>query len=197
MREVLDMLPTVVFAAKDRKGRDLTAVRVALDGRRVTDELDGKAVAVDPGVHHVRYEAKDAPPVFDQIVVRQGEKNRLFTITVPIPADPAPAAPTARRPQPPETRSPPFAALAVGGLGLALGGLGLWLLVDSNADARELRDTCAPRCAQADVDAVSDQRLLSGVAFAAGGVALVASVVLLLTRGTGSSSSGRVAGAGR
>ena len=53
---------SVVPAAKDKKGRDIVDVKVSIDGKVVTETLDGKALPVDPGVHTFRFETKNAPP---------------------------------------------------------------------------------------------------------------------------------------
>jgi hypothetical protein len=44
--ELTTALPTVVFGAKDRGGRDLYDVNVSMDGETIVTKLDGKAVFV-------------------------------------------------------------------------------------------------------------------------------------------------------
>src|ERR1700690_180086 len=43
--------PTIVFDVKDSAGKDISAVAVTVDGRRLADRLDGRAIAVDSGEH--------------------------------------------------------------------------------------------------------------------------------------------------
>src|SRR5262245_15626009 len=56
LTEVDARLPSVVIAARGPDGNDRTDVTVSLDGKPLVDKLDGKALAVDPGAHVLRYE---------------------------------------------------------------------------------------------------------------------------------------------
>src|SRR5690348_16629513 len=49
LRAIGPRIPTIVLGAKDRRGMDLTNVRVALDGAPLANMLDGRAIEVDPG----------------------------------------------------------------------------------------------------------------------------------------------------
>ena len=126
LREVEDALPTVVLAARAADGHDLVDVRVTFDGAPLVDQLDGRAVAVDPGVHVFRFETSGLAPVDERVVVREGQKLRALQATftpaptamraAPLaqtpPAEPAPGAP----------RPVPIAAYVLGGVGVvALG----------------------------------------------------------------------------
>jgi hypothetical protein len=53
--EVLAATPTLLFEAQDAEGHDLHDVTVALDGVPILQELDGKAIAVDPGPHSITF----------------------------------------------------------------------------------------------------------------------------------------------
>ncbi|MBX3262350.1 MAG: hypothetical protein KF782_21905 [Labilithrix sp.] len=190
MREVLAILPSVVPGAKDDKGRDLVDVRVSIDGTVVTESLDGKAIGVDPGVHTFRFEAAGAQAVEEQVVVRQGEKNRIVTVTF---APPAPAE--AREPWGGKRQkdagdgSPPVAAYVTGGVGVLALGAALFINLDASADARELRRTCAPDCAQSEVDDIESRYLIAGVTAGLGGAALIAAAVLYFTHDRGARAS--------
>ncbi|MBX3222786.1 MAG: hypothetical protein KF795_19895 [Labilithrix sp.] len=190
MKDVLGMLPSVVPGAKDEQGRDLVDVRVSIDGKVATESLDGKPVSVDPGVHTFRFETAGAPAVEEQVVVRQGEKNRILTVTF---ASSEPAADKdARSPKPTKDAGegePPIAAYVTGGLGLLALGAALYINLDASADARELRKTCAPRCEQSQVDDVENRYVIAGVTAGLGGAAVIAAVVLYLTHERGARSS--------
>jgi hypothetical protein len=203
MSEVLAVLPSVVPGAKDRRGRDVVEVKLSVDGKVVTETLDGKPLAVDPGVHTFHFETKGAPPVDEKVVVRQGEKNRILTVTFAVgeEADPAKkAAPNdgerdgARQDRDRGQSSLPIAAFIVGGLGLVALGAALYIDLDANADARKLRDTCAPKCDSADVDSIEQRRIIAGVTAAGGGALLIAGVVLLLVHGSGDARTGHARG---
>jgi hypothetical protein len=57
--EILTAMPTIVVEAHDRAGELLTDVTVTIDGEVVASELDGKALAVDPGSHALVVQRKD------------------------------------------------------------------------------------------------------------------------------------------
>ena len=102
LAEVESSLPTVVLRAVDENGRDLLDVRVTLDDKMITEKLDGKAVALDPGAHTFRFEAKDREPVVEQVLVRQGEVNRIVSARLPPaaglkPPPPPPVEPEGKR----------------------------------------------------------------------------------------------------
>ena len=91
--ELTSALPTVVFGAKDEAGRDLFDVRVFVDGERLIDKLDGKAVFIDPGPHTFRFETAGAAPVTEKALIKEGEKTRVLAATFDLGAsDSAPAA---------------------------------------------------------------------------------------------------------
>lgn len=79
--EVIAMLPSVVFGAKDKQGRDLFDVTVSMDGEILVRKLDGKSVNVDPGPHTFKFEVAGAPPVVERALVKEGEKTRVITVS--------------------------------------------------------------------------------------------------------------------
>ncbi|HLK37289.1 MAG TPA: hypothetical protein VKU41_11095, partial [Polyangiaceae bacterium] len=88
--EIDDAMPTLILAAKDGTGNDLTAVAVSMDGAPLVGMLDGRAIAIDPGEHSFRFEAAGQPALDKNFVVREGEKDRRETVVIGPPA-PAPA----------------------------------------------------------------------------------------------------------
>jgi hypothetical protein len=117
--EVEASLPSVVIAARDAAtGLDVVDARVLIDGEPAAERLDVKAVQVDPGVHTVRVIRVGSPPLERQVVMREGERNRLVSFVFgSAPAtSPAPAAAlegTAR------SRTLPLVFGGIGALGLA------------------------------------------------------------------------------
>jgi hypothetical protein len=202
MSEVLSAMPSVVPAAKDRKGRDIVDVRVSVDGKVVTEILDGKPIAIDPGVRAFHFETKGAPAVDEQVVVKPGEKNRIVTAKFATPDDSGGGGAGATGPSgshagtgaPADDAShpagPPWAAIVVGGLGIVTLGVAGYFGLSGNADARDLRDGCAPKCPQADVDQVQDKYTLAGVTAGIGGALVITGVVLFILHGKGSSRTG-------
>lgn len=194
MAEVLANLPSVVPGAKDKKSRDLVDVRLTIDGKLATESLDGKPIVLDPGVHVFHFETKGGTPIDEQVVVKPGEKNRIVSVTFTSP-DEGPAAtgpgPGAGAPRPDETSSgPPIGAFLVGGVGLLTLGAALIIDLGANSDARNLRDTCAPKCDQADVDDVQKKYTIAGVTAGIGGALVVTGVVLFILHGKSGSKSG-------
>jgi hypothetical protein len=142
-------LPTIVFAAKDSGGADVTSVRVTSDGAPVADKLSGSAVAVDPGQHVFAFEAGGYVRTEMSVLVREGDKGRRVSVVLqpaphtqpavvpqpteaPTPASPS-ATPSVAQPPGPETgtaggESPPatsapvaaYVALGVGGVGVVV-----------------------------------------------------------------------------
>jgi len=181
LTEVDAALPSIVIAARDAHGRELRDVRVLVDGKPITERLDGKAIPVDPGVHTFRFESAGAETVKQQITVREGEKSRAVPVTLSRLEHRTPPSPT----PPAEQRPTPVLVYVLGGVGvaaLATSGVFGWL---SYSKERDLRDqNCAPNCPADDVDRIEKQRHVSDVALAIGGVALAGAAVLYLTRPT-------------
>jgi hypothetical protein len=196
--EVDESLPTVVFGARDRSGRDVLRVRVFLDEVRVADELLGKAVSVDPGPHALRFEMDGEESISDQFVAREGEKNRALFVDFrgrrTGDGAPAPVSPQAEPPPTPIDRPAPslrsespvplFAAYALEGIGAVSLVASVALGLQGKGDVDRLRATCAPGCKQPDIDAArsklfaADVLLVTGIAAVAigGGVFLVRSL---------------------
>ncbi len=195
MSELLASLPSVVPGAKDRKGRDILDVRVTVDGKVVTEVLDGKAIVLDPGVHAFLFESKGLPPLKEQVVVKPGEKNRIVTVTFATPED---ATPPSGAPNGGAgaasggsgESSPPIAAYVLGGVGIAALGAALYFDLAASGDAHDLRSGCSPNCAQSDVDDVKTKYTIAGVTAGIGGALLVTGIVLFFVHGKGSSKTG-------
>jgi hypothetical protein len=199
MGEVLTSLPSVVIGAQDATGKDLVKVRVSVDGNVVADRLEGKAFAVDPGAHVFRYELPDGTAVEEQVLVREGEKNRALmarfpnagTAVVPLSVAPLPPqlpppTPTVRPPEEePSTQSSP-ANLIVGlvsgiaGLGALGGSLAFDLMGTSEADALPCGKTHS--CSSADTAPASQKYTYADVLLGVGAAAVVLGSVVLIVR---------------
>lgn len=172
LADVEERTPTVVLGARDPGGRDLTAVRVLVDGAPLVDALEGKAIPLDPGEHRIRYEWAGGAPVEERVVLREGEKRR--TVTVQFAAPPAPA-PTPSRPV-------PIAPIVLGGVALAAGGAFAGLALSAKSDFDHLQGTCAPQCAPAQVDPIRVKVIAANVSLGVSIAALGAGAVLLAVR---------------
>jgi hypothetical protein len=131
--EVNASIPTVVFEAKDAGGRDLSAVKVTMDGTPLTEELKGASIPVDPGEHSFVFEAQGFPSVQSKIIVAEGVKDRHEVVrfgsseSAAPSARGAPPAGDSRQDHPPASddgktqRILGFTALGAGAIGFAVG----------------------------------------------------------------------------
>jgi hypothetical protein len=194
MNEVVAALPSVVVGARDASGQDLVAVRVSIDGQVVAEQLDGKPIPVDPGVHMFRYEPENGKPIEKKVVVRAGEKNRALTVQLatPTPSGEVPKhSPPSRTPAADEGGAPTL-AYVLGGVGIAALGAAAYFDWTASEDVVSLRDTCAPDCEQSQVDSVRNRYTLAGVAAGVGVVSLGIATYLFLSSSTPKSETGRV-----
>ncbi|MGA3124510.1 MAG: hypothetical protein ABSF69_27445 [Polyangiaceae bacterium] len=74
--------PTIAFQVKDASGGDVSAVRVTVDGKLLTDLLDGTALRVDVGHHAFTFEIAGQPPVTRTLVITEGVKGRREVVTM-------------------------------------------------------------------------------------------------------------------
>lgn len=87
-------MPTIVVAVRDAVGADVITARVLLDGAPFMDRIDGNARSLNPGVHKLRIEASTAAPLEQDLVIREGEKNRLVEVRLPAPVSSTVTPPT-------------------------------------------------------------------------------------------------------
>jgi hypothetical protein len=133
--EMLDAMPSVVFAMADSSGHDLTDVRVLEDGKLLANGLDGRPVRLDPGAHELRFEAPGHEPVTTTVVLRAGDKNRTVTA---VAVDSGAVVPL--RPPPLPGRAPFWDSRTVTSLGLVTAGAlaagaGLYFALSSQNEA--------------------------------------------------------------
>jgi len=115
--EVNAQIPTITFEAKDAAGRDLSAVKVTMDGQPLVERLEGTALSVDPGEHTFAFETPGQSPITRRFIIQQGQKDRHEMIVFGAPTAETPTVPQGVSPpvpQPPSAPSPPSAAAAPG-----------------------------------------------------------------------------------
>ncbi len=165
-------VPTVAFAVTAEDGKDVTDVTVFVDGVKLVESLDGKALPFDPGKHTLRFE-RAGKTVTLELVVREGEKNR----TVPVAF-----GGTTSLPKPAEegggTISP--GVWVLGGVGVA--GLGLFGVLGGVAIAErsDAQDTCAPSCTDAEVDGIRTKLIVADIGLGVGLAASAGAVILAI-----------------
>jgi len=201
LADVDKALPTLVLVAKDASDGDLAGVRATIDGKALAGVLNGTAIPLDPGEHHVVLEADGHPKAEKTLVLHEGEKARREVVVFAAPAQAAPAPTEAPAPEaapPPAAQDqassePPghtqrLIGLAVGGVGavgLVVGSI-LGLVAKSTYD-RGFKDECHSQTACTNAQGVSDVQSANGqataatVGFVAGGVLLAAGAAVYLT----------------
>ncbi len=174
--------PTLVIAATDGSGKDVTAVAIYVDGVRSPDARPGQALAVDPGTHRLRVVASDGDTMEVSIVAREGEKNRTVRAVSPRkpPPPPLPAKgqrqplPAAKPPEPIRAK-PPAMAWVLGSAGVAALGSFTYFAISGKSQS-----SCAPRCSDADVDEIYRKYLVADISLGVGVVALGVATYLFL-----------------
>jgi hypothetical protein len=118
LAELEKLMPTVVFAARFG-ARELTDVRVSVDGAPLAERIDGKPVPLDPGEHRFRFDRAGAPPIQETAVLVAGEKERLVQARF-APEPVTPPSPNLRAgPEPEAPRKMNAIEYVLGGVGLA------------------------------------------------------------------------------
>ena len=140
-RDVERSVPSVIFAATDARGQDITQARVYAGEVLLATQLDGHAIALDPGRHQFRFVFADGEVLTSVIVVREGEKNRVVSARPPnpqisLPPTLAEAASTRRTP------TAAWVATAVSAAGLA--SFGVFAIIGKSQQSEV--DKCSPNC---------------------------------------------------
>lgn len=180
-------MPTVVVAAVDENDHDMSEVEVSIDGEMLAAHVDGTPIAIDPGKHELRATSSGRVPASVSLVVRVGEKNRIVRVqfapktSVATAATTEPTVDTALPPPRAHARhsyAPPLLSVGLGALGLIAVGSFAAFGITAKSDLGVLRDTCAPRCVDADLSSVKTRMLLADISLGVGVVALGAGTVL-------------------
>jgi len=202
LSEVEAGMPTLVVAARDGRGNDIVAARILMDGAVFLDRLEGKALPVNPGVHTIRLEVDRAAPVEQQVVIKEGEKNRLLELAVVVPTEPPPAGATTTPPrQQPSGTMPPATPPAPTrdrsrsrtlGLGLTItGGLGIGVgvIFGLRASSRwsDAQTACGTGCQPGSPayqlrDEAQTAGNVSTISVIVGGAALATGLILLVRK---------------
>lgn len=177
-------LPTIVIRASDaRSPQDVTHVNVSLDGRTIVEELDGKAVAVDPGKHRLSLRAPGFELVEMELLVVQGEKNRplIFSLTPTSSSSSSflPSSSSSSR----HSEIPTTTWIAGGVAAVALSSM-LVFGFSALAKKNNLESTCAPMhaCTSDDRDALHRNGLIADVSFSISVIATAVAVTTFIRR---------------
>jgi hypothetical protein len=173
LSEVEGATPTIVVEARDAAGREISEVRVTVDGREFLERLTGRAVAIDPGPHSFVCETAGMEPVHTDIVVREGEKTRVLSVAFAAGQSPSMTMPK-------ERPGVPAVVYALGATAFVATGTFAYFGLTATHDANAMRSTCMPHCQESDVDAARSKFLVANVALGVGVASLGAGVWIYL-----------------
>jgi hypothetical protein len=221
--EVELAMPSAVFVVR-MGGKVVDDVTVICDEEPLTEKVDGRAMTIDPGKHTCRFEAASATPGRIDVLIIEGQKNRVIEVDLrprvaPLPPvkAPAPAAPAVSRPQvrvsaPAAIRLParreqpglPPAeqefrkSLAIAFGATAVAGVGTFAVLGLRglAEERNLAGSCAPICERRDIGAIRTTYLLADIGLGIGLVsAALAGYLVISDRASEAAGPSAAAGA--
>lgn len=196
-------LPTLIFSVVDGHGNDVVDAKAWSGDVLLADGLNGRPVAVDPGLHELRFELPTGELVTKSVAVRQGEKNRI--VSLQLPRNDLGVTETAGIEENTPAAEPSDTALKVPlgswisyGVGVAaLGAWGTFALLGRNEEKN--LDKCSPNCPstmQGDYDAMKRDYLIADVSLGVAAAAAVAGTIVLLTMGRGPKAPAEAVAAG-
>lgn len=167
-RDVETLTPTVVLAVRGLPGGAVSDVRVTEDGQALDAPFSGP-LAVEPGAHVFVFERAGYATSAARVEIHAGERGRVVAVSL---------TPAATEEKPPLRRASPAASYVVGGFGIAALLAAGVLTIKGHLDRSSLRDTCAPTCDSAAVDAIRVE-WWTAAGLAVGGAAALGAAVLL------------------
>lgn len=179
-------IPSLVVRAKS-DDKDVFEVRVSVDGKLITSHLDGTPFELNPGAHSLRFEYSNFDPITQELLVLEGEKNRVvaanFVKAAPIPTEPLPKQPAGELSAPVETYRPtPVLTYVLGGVALAgVAGFATFGVLGQQK-RKDLESSCRPVCSNNDLQSVRTQFLLADVSLGLAIASTVAAGLVYFTR---------------
>ncbi len=166
--EVELAIPTIIASARDPAGSDLTDVRLSVDGVVLASKLDGRAIALDPGVHELVFTSPGREPVHQSVVLAEGELRRAVRVVMlPSTSEDGPHVPSP---------SPSIAPWLLVGVSVVALGSFTYFGLEGGSKMRSFSD-CKPECDPSDVSSARKKLLVAdislGVAVASAGLAVV------------------------
>ena len=180
-RDCLDWLtqletiaPTIVLAAKEGT-KDLSDVKVYVDGALVTERLDGRPLQMDLGKHAFKFEYAGQTKEED-FIIGAGQKNRSLSVVFAPAAAATPVAPPSK-----EGGGSLVPAIVLAGVGVvALGSFAVFGL-GGKSDVADLQ-SCKGHCDSGAVDKARTKLIVADISLGIGIVALGVATYLFVTR---------------
>jgi hypothetical protein len=196
---VQKVIPTVMFTATDEQGRDITDVKVYSTDQLVVESLTGRPVQLDPGKHHFRFMLPGGDVRSSDVLVREGEKNRVVGIQVKgsasagVRASIPPATSRRAPPAPPAStgRSLPAGFWVASSIGVAsLASWGVFAVLGH--DKQSALKACSPSCGPAnrsDYDGMRRDYLIADISLGAAAVSVGLATWLFLSANPGTAQA--------
>ncbi len=174
-------IPSIVVSVT-QAGVDLIDVGVTLDGKRIAESLDGKAIDVNPGVHAFRVESHGASAE-QSVLVREGEKGRALHFVLDPPQQPHTnqGATAGRATHDVAHRPLPWSVYFTSSIALISAGFWIGFGVSGLVQKGEL-DQCKGHCAPSAISSATTAFNVADVAAAITIAAVALDVILFATR---------------
>jgi hypothetical protein len=173
---VTKTIPSLVVRVKSDE-KDVFDAHVSMDGKLLTAHLDGTPLELNPGAHTLRFEYANFDPIVQEILVLEGEKNRVVVANFvkagpvakepPQPLEPASPAPVA------SYRPTPVLTYVLGGVAVAGAAGFAAFAITGQSQKKDLESSCRPVCTDEQLQPVKTKFLLADVSL---GVAIVSAV---------------------
>jgi hypothetical protein len=75
-------IPSIVPLVTDQSGAPRVDVAVRMDGELLTSRLDGRALAVDPGLHEFTFSTDGGVVITQRLMIVQGQRNQPITVAM-------------------------------------------------------------------------------------------------------------------
>ena len=173
--------PSIVVVAQEvnahQDPREVTGVRMLIDGAIMVDKIDAEPIAIDPGTHHLRAEKPGYGPLEQNVEIHEGEKARVVNFFWYTSHAPPQSLPTVE-----SSRPAPASFYVLGALGLVGLGVGTYLeIAGLNKRTTELQP-CEPNCSSASVDEVRNIVRAGDITLGAAGLLMVGAGIAYWTR---------------
>jgi len=178
LNEVDTGMSTVVVRARDADGHDVIDVKVYVDDQLLLPKLQGTAVAVDPGQHHVRYEFPNGKVIEENVLIAEGEKDRVLRVEVK--NDTAPAGGGTGGAETTASHGPGPVPWIIGGVGVVALGVFIGLQADAQSTYSNYKNTCAPNCPSDKVSSLGTEFGVSGVFLGVAAAGLIVGATWLI-----------------
>ena len=159
--EVQQLVPSVVVRVEGDTAQ--TEVRIVIDGALVATRLDGTSIEVDPGEHKFRFEPKGRAVIEETVLVIEGEKARVLTITLPVEPSKPIASPLPLQPE----GGPHYTPWVFAGVSAIAFGSFAYFGATGLSRRHDL-DACTPYCSQGQIDDARRRFLVADVSLAVG-----------------------------